>query len=275
MGKIIWIASYPKSGNTWMRGFLHNLLNADDKPLSINSLDEFIKGESAAKLYRQFTDAKPNRMDPRILASLRPKVHQSLTSDGPQNVFVKTHTFLGHSFGAPTITPEVTAGAIYIVRNPLDICISLASHIDKTIDEAIDFMGKETAGKASPDKVMEFWHSWSTNVSSWTKVPQPEIKVIRYEDLLENSTGTFSEAVKFLNLDVTESRIQKAIQFASFDAMRNQEEKEYFKERPPHSPRFFRKGIYGEWREKLTKDQIDRLVEDHYEQMDLFGYLPD
>lgn len=275
MGKIIWIASYPKSGNTWMRSFLHNLINAGDEPLSINSLDEFIVSESAARLYRQFTDTPPVELDPRKLAALRPGVHRALAGNGAQNVYVKTHAFLGRSFDVPTITPEVTAGAIYIVRNPLDICISLASHIGKPLDEAIDFMGKEMAGKASADKVMEFWHSWSTNVFSWAKAPQGGVKVIRYEDLLENSAETFGEAVRFLRLDVSESRIRKAIQFSSFDAMRKQEEQEPFKERPPHNPRFFRKGISGEWRNTLTKKQVDRLVEDHYEPMKLFGYLPD
>ena len=275
MGKIVWIASYPKSGNTWMRGFVHNLINAVDKPMPINSISEFIKAESSAEYYRRFSDVPPTGLGPKKLAALRPRVHRSFVDGGPRIVFFKTHTFLGDSFGVPTITPEITAGAVYIVRNPLDICISLAGHIGKTIDEAIDFMGKETAGKASQDKVMEFWRSWSANVSSWTKVPQPKILVRRYEDLLENTSESFSEVAKFLRLDVSEKRLQNAIAFSSFGVMRNQEETETFNERPPHSHRFFRKGLQGEWKEKLTKSQVDRIVEDHYEQMKLFGYLPD
>ena len=258
-----------------MRSFLHNLINADDEPLSINSLNSFIKGESSALLYRQFTDLSPTDLNLEKLAALRPKVHHLLINDKPDNVFVKTHSFLGQSFDVPTITPEVTAGAIYIVRNPLDICISLANHIGKSIDEVIEWMGKDTVGESNEYKVMELWRSWSANVLTWTKYPQKEILVVRYEDLQEDKAESFGAVVKSLGLDFPESKIQKAIKFSSFEIMRNQEDKERFKESSPHSRRFFRKGIKGEWKEKLTKDQVDRLVEDHYEQMKLFGYLPD
>ena len=95
MGALIWLASYPKSGNTWTRAFLHNLLKNPDKPADINQLNQFCLGEDRAELYRQFTDRPLTELTPAEVSAIRPKVHELLTHSFPDSVFVKTHNYLG------------------------------------------------------------------------------------------------------------------------------------------------------------------------------------
>ena len=88
MGAIIWLASYPKSGNTWMRAFLHNLLRNPDKPTDINALHEFSMGEDQAQYYNHFDPRPCGEMTPEDIARLRPQVHRLLTEAFPDSVFV-------------------------------------------------------------------------------------------------------------------------------------------------------------------------------------------
>ena len=112
MGAIIWLASYPKSGNTWLRVFLHNLLVNPDKPADINTLGRFCLGEDMAQYFNQFDPRPLSTWTPEEIADKRPQVHELLTQAFPDSVFVKTHNFLGEIDGGPLVNLEVTAGAI-------------------------------------------------------------------------------------------------------------------------------------------------------------------
>lgn len=274
MGAIIWLASYPKSGNTWMRALLHNLLRNPDRPTPINDINKFSIGETAANWYYQFTEKRAPDLTGEELAALRPKVHHSMMNAHPDSVFVKTHSFLGEACGQPIHTMECTAGAIYIVRNPLDVCSSFANHFGISIDDAITAMADEHGvGAPSETNVSEYLASWSKNVRSWT-VPHPQIKVVRYEDLLERPLRTFGGVAQFLGLNPPKDRLKKAVKFSSFKELSSQESKAGFKEKSVHAKRFFNAGKKDQWREKLTEDQIQRIIEDHREQMERFKYVP-
>lgn len=275
MGAIIWLASFPKSGNTWMRALLHNLLRNPEQPTPINEIDKFTLGEATASWYYQYTDKKAAELTSEDLAELRPKVHKDMMGAHPDSVFVKTHSYLGESCGRPIHTMECTAGAIYVVRNPLDVCPSFANHFGISIDEAIDAMANDQGtGAPTQTTVAEPITSWSLNVKSWTQVPHPLIKVIRYEDLLERPQASFGGVVKFLGLDPPKDRLKKAIKFSSFKELSSQESKQGFKEKSTHAKRFFNAGKRDQWREKLTDDQAARIVERHREQMERFKYVP-
>lgn len=275
MGAIIWLASFPKSGNTWMRALLHNLLRNPDRPTPINEIDSFALGESVAAWYYQFTDKKASELTLEELTELRPKVHKAMMGAHPDSVFVKTHSYLGESCGKPIHTMECTAGAIYVVRNPLDVCPSFANHFGITIDRAIDAMADENGlGAATDTNVAEIITSWSLNVKSWTQVPHPRIKVVRYEDLLERPQHTFGGVTKFLGLDPPKERLKKAIKFSSFKELSSQEAKAGFKEKSEHAQRFFNVGKRDQWRSKLTEEQVKRIVDGHREQMERFKYVP-
>lgn len=275
MGAIIWLASYPKSGNTWMRAFLHNLLLNSQEPVDINSLHYFTLGEGNARFYRQF-DPRPLTAlsEPEIMA-LRPKVHEFLTQASPDSVFVKTHHFLGEIEGAPLITMAHTAGAIYLVRNPLDVVVSYANHFGLTIDQAIEELANEgTGSKPSDRNARQYYGSWSLNVSSWTQNPTPTLHIVRYEDMQDRPLETFAGIARFLGLDPPRERLDRAIANSSFGALQTQEQEHGFVERTEHTC-FFREGRAGGWQTALTEQQIAGIVADHREQMERFGYVPD
>lgn len=276
MGALIWLASYPKSGNTWMRSFLHNLFRNSHQPIDINEIDDFCLGISMASFYKRYTPTSPRDMTPEEIASYRMRVQRDFTEVFPDSVFVKTHDFLGERDGVPLHNMDVTAGAIYIVRNPLDVVLSMVPHFGLSIDEAIEVLANENGGTAPSDThVPDAYGSWSTNVKSWTQNPSPQLLVVRYEDMLDKPRKSFKRVVDFLGLKPTADRLERAIKFSSFKVLKAQEEKRGFKERPAISKAFFREGKRDQWRRKLTPDQVRRIVTDHHEQMARFGYIPE
>lgn len=274
MGAIIWLASYPKSGNTWTRAFLHNLLMNPKEPADINALNRFCLGEDKAQYYTQFESRPLTELTFKEVMALRPKVHQLLTEAFPDSVFVKTHNFLGEIEGVPLVTMEHTAGAIYIVRNPLDVVISYSHHYGVDIDTAIEQMNNPLMGTPTTEMVVrQVYGSWSMNVQSWTQVPMPSLHVMRYEDMYSQPFQTFATLARFLGLNPPRERLQKAIDNSSFKALQRQERQHGFIERSANS-RFFREGRPGQWRKALSEEQIARIVEVHREQMARFDYIP-
>ena len=276
---IVWLASYPKSGNTWTRAFLHNLLylvhEGTDKVVDINAMNEFSTWELATKRYAELANKKPEELTREDVASLRAKVQEMVADEVEGISFVKTHNALVMDRGYPVINLEVTSGAIYIVRNPLDVAISYAHHMGRDIDHVISFM--ETEGletELNEKSVHEVFGSWSQHVASWTAKPHRAIYVMRYEDMLADPMTTFGNLARHLLMNPTEEQLRKAIENSSFKKLKEQEEKKSFREKPKVAERFFRSGRAGEWREVLTREQIDRIVSVHREQMERFGYYP-
>jgi hypothetical protein len=275
MGGILWLASYPKSGNTWLRAFLHNFMRNPDQPYDINKLMEFTAGESQTVLYRQFDPRPWEEYTREDVARMRPQVHRELTKSYPDTVFAKTHNALLEDRGHPTVNMEVTVGAIYVVRNPLDVAISYAHHLSVQVDEIITLMKSPGATtEPSAKHVYEYMSSWSQHVESWTGKPNPRLHVVRYEDLLESPFKSFGAVTRFLGINAPRDRLDKAIKQSSFKVLKNQEKARGFIERPAKAEAFFRKGEAGQWRRDLTPEQVQRIVSDHREQMSRFGYVP-
>lgn len=275
MGAIIWLASYPKSGNTWMRVFLHNLLTNAREPIKINALNRFCLGEDRAEYYNHFDPRPLGSLPIEEVMALRLKVQELLTQSSPDSVFVKTHNLLGLIDGVPTVNREATAGAIYLLRNPLDIAVSYAHHYGLTIDETIAQLADPDAGSANTDLVARnFYGTWTMHVQSWTQDPSASLHVVRYEDLVARPGEAFGGVARFLGLDPPAERLERAIAFSAFDVVRGQEQEGGFVERSQHS-RFFREGRANQWREVLTDAQVAKVVADHRDQMARFGYLPE
>lgn len=275
MGKILWLASYPKSGNTWLRVFLHNLFRDPNEPYDINKLHEFCSADSVSAWYEQMAGRKATELSEQEVASLRPKVHEALTRIHPDTVFVKTHNALIVSHGTEMITMAQTAGAIYVVRNPLDVALSYADHYGLDIDTAIEALNLPGQAMTNTERhVYQVFGSWSENVKSWTGNPHPALHVMRYEDMTDRPLETFGAVAAFLGLRPTRERLQRAIDNSSFGELQKQEAARGFEERSEKAEKFFRKGQSGQWREVLTPAQVDRLVAAHEEQMRRFGYWP-
>lgn len=274
----VWLASYPKSGNTWTRAFLHNLLRAmsgDNGTQSINAMNRFTAGVNGTELYARILGFTPSDKHRNEIAAARHEVQRYVADLFEGLIFTKTHEALMIDRGSTTINFEVTAGAIYIVRNPLDVVISYAHHMGCTIDQTIAMMATPNSQTSVTDKVVyEVFGSWSQHVASWTRKPHQAIHVMRYEDMLSDPERTFGGLARHLLFAPTPAQLTEAIDESSFENLRAQEEAEGFRERSPKAERFFREGRAGQWKEVLTTEQVDRIVRDHGEQMARFGYLP-
>jgi hypothetical protein len=283
LGGLIWLASYPKSGNTWARNFLHNLL--DEEPgvgaragdgYDINRMGRVTTIEMAADWYAPHLDKPVAECGYAELAAVRMKAQGSIAATSKDLIFVKTHNFLGVENGIPLINSKVTAGAVYIVRNPLDVAISFRHHMGLGQDEAIETMADpKTTTKIHEVASYEVYGSWSLNVESWTRKPQRTLFVMRYEDMLEKPLETFGALARWLKQPATKAQLEAAIEASSFERLKAQEDEKGFKEKPKHAERFFREGRSGQWRDVLSEDQVRRIVADHRTQMARFGYVPE
>lgn len=275
---LIWLASYPKSGNTWTRAFLSNLaaiMAGEEAEIDINSINRFTMGENFIKFYEDKLGFRPTKKNRSEIANLRHEVQQQIADQYEGLVFVKTHNGLVLDHGKSIINFAVTSGAIYIVRNPLDVVISFAHHMGKTIDGAIVTMTTpNTETPINKKRVHEIWGSWNQHVDSWTRRPHPAIYIMRYEDMLSDPEQTFGKLARHLLMSSTTEQLSSAIERASFASLKRQEEKSGFKESSEKTERFFREGRAGQWREVLKPAQIQRIVEAFEPQMKRFGYLP-
>jgi len=276
MAGILWLASYPKSGNTWLRAFLHNLMRNAQAPIEPNRLNELTLGDGMARFFAPYANGRATiDMPPEEIAALRAKVQRDLAATSPDTVFVKTHNWLGTDHSHPCIDMSMTAGAIYVVRNPLDVAPSLADHFGITLDQAIAQMADPEAHTLNlKHRVPDVMSSWSNHVKSWTAQRNPRLHVMRYEDMLAKPVPAFTQLTRFLGLPASPDRIARAIKFSSFETLRGLEARQGFVERSSHSKAFFRQGEAGGWRSALNAEQVRRLCADHQEQMEAFRYWP-
>jgi len=275
MGNIVWLASYPKSGNTWMRAFIANLIANRPAPLPLAELPNYARLESDPDVYARVAGRPSTDLDFDQLCALRPQVHAAIAAAAPKTVFVKTHSMAAIHDGVPLITPQVTAGAVCIVRNPLDVVVSMADHFAITLDEAIAYLGDERAATENSDLfVSEFLGSWSQHVKSWADMEGPRVLILRYEDLLEKPAKGFGKVARMIGLDADRNRVERAIGHASFSSLATMEKRDGFVEVPIKGKRFFRSGRANQWREALTREQVVRVIAAQREQMQRFRYMP-
>lgn len=280
MGKILWLASYPKSGNTWLRAFIHNLLRqadtkADGAPVDINDMNVLTTGDSLVQWFRHLDPRPPLAWSRADVAKMRRGAQLAMMASKRETVIAKTHNALLEAHGHPTIHMDLTAGAIYVVRNPLDLVLSLADHYGVSIDKAIEVMGDtNNGGLADGNIVFEIHSSWSVHVKSWTQNPHRGLHVVRYEDMLAQPKHTFGGIARFMGLNVPPAQLDRAIELSSFKKLREQEDAKGFQEKSAKGTKFFRVGKAGQWREQLTEAQIERIIDQHREQMTRFKYLP-
>ena len=179
--------------------------------LDINSINRFSLGENFVSYYKDILGYAPAPEQRREIADTRHRVQATIADQFEGLIFVKTHNALVVDYGRPLINFAVTSGAIYVVRNPLDVAISLSHHMGRTIDQAIQTMA--THGVETPInemRVHEVWGSWSEHVESWTRQPHPAVYVMRYEDMLSDPETTFGKLAHHLLLNPTPAELKLA-----------------------------------------------------------------
>jgi len=274
---IVWLASYPKSGNTWTRIFLANYLMNAAKPVPINQVHRFGMGDSITRTYNMVAGRQidPNNID--LTLSLRDKVLRGIVANNADVNFVKTHNIRADAFGVTLIPDRYTRSAVYILRNPLDMLLSYARHYGMTHAETADAISRsDNSNAAEEHTVTQFLGSWSEHVESWTKRKSAyPVLVLRYEDLLDRPEKNFALLLNHIGVPVEEERLQRAIRFSSFDEVSKQEETAGFVEGSPNSERFFAKGQSGYWKTELDPEIAARVKRDHRKVMKKYGYLDD
>ncbi len=279
MNGIVWLASYPKSGNTWLRILLANYLRDDSRPADINNI---LVGPIASSRPRfdEWAGMEGAALDPDTVDRLRPEVYRCLARDAGETLFMKAHDRwrrLGD--GQPMFPADVTRGVVYIIRNPLDLAASCAHHWGVPVAQAAGTLcdGPDPARAATvgaPDHLRESLGSWSQHVSSWVDDSGLPLHVLRYEDLSADPDGSFGAVVEFCGLGYDRDRVRKAVEFSSFGELRHQEAAAGFRERSPlASDGFFRRGETGSWRDELPAYLAGRLTATHRQTMDRFGYV--
>lgn len=124
MGKIIWLASYPKSGNTWMRVLLTNYLRNSDTPADINNLDGGPIA-SARVWFDEWAGIEASALNDTVTERLRPDVCRGMARESTNTLFMKAHdAWSCTDRGEPLFPADVTAGVIYILRNPFTWCVT-------------------------------------------------------------------------------------------------------------------------------------------------------
>jgi hypothetical protein len=253
--------------------FLANLFSGVDQPIDINTLDKFFGNLTSRPSYDIAAGGTTFNMAEQEVLRLRGEVQRAFCAMVPESAFLKTHSRFGDQFGLPLIEPECTVGAIYIVRNPLDVVVSAASHFDVGVDAMARHMADPNFRTAASEKhVTDYIGSWSDAVASWTVPAHPKIHVVRYEDLYEAPEAEFYRIVSFLGLRPSSERFGNAVKYSQFSSLAEQERAEGFKERSPRAATFFRRGRPGEGREMLKAGLIDKIVSAHGAQMARFGY---
>ncbi|MCR9175036.1 MAG: sulfotransferase domain-containing protein [Alphaproteobacteria bacterium] len=272
-GGIMWLASYPKSGNTWMRVFLENLFRNEPEPISINDFRVARYGDVEVAMYEHVTGRPFSELTDDDIHSLRYDC-QKLLAQRPESSFVKTHNCIGDYNDKPLIYLNLTVGAIYVVRNVFDVAVSAARHFDASIDDTVEGLCRE--GMNTPTTAMaafQVLNSWSTHYRSWNEVPGFEPLLVRYEDLRAKPLKTFGKVTRYLGLNTAPERIKRAIRFSSISELQKQESRTGFKERVRENQKFFHSGDVGGWRKHLEARHVARLIEANGEVLTKLGYL--
>ena len=253
---ILWLSSYPKSGNTWARIFLTNyLFEETDNPFgNIDKINSYPR-----KKYFNFLEKK----DFTTLTERENSFKQYILSQEKINLngelnLLKSHSFCGALNSNNFSNSNNTAGFIYFVRDPRSVAISLAHHNSDTIENVVKMMINKNKSISIKLDSVNF------------------IITDKYESMKKNPYESFKSMLNFISkfkkIEINENKIHKIIKKCEFTNLQNFEKKKGFKERKGNDL-FFRKGIVDEWKNRLPKNLNEQIKKEFKDEMDELGYL--
>ncbi len=276
----LWLASYPKSGNTWFRVFHTNLVRDADKPADINEL--LCRQMASSRVwFDDYAGVESSDLLPEEIERLRPRVYELAAAEGRADLVVKVHdAFTRNGQGEWLFPPGATRAALYILRNPLDVAVSFAHHLGCGFDKVIGQMADPSYCLCrKPARIVTQLRqrllTWSDHVTSWVDGLGEKLHLLRYEDMVLRPVETFLAAARFAGLPDERARVEKALLFSQIEELQAQERRHGFREKCVKAESFFRKGKIGAWRECLSGGQVERIIRDHRSVMERFGYLDD
>ena len=277
MNNIVWLASYPKSGNTWFRIFLTNLLGGMSEPADINDLN-FTPIASHRGLFDNIVGIEASDLTHHEIERLRPSVYDHISRNLKTPFFMKVHdAYTLVDSQTPLFPTSATKCVIYLIRNPLDVAVSFAHHSGWDYDTSIMNMADNRMAFCSKNyklhiQLRQTLLTWSGHVKSWTEQSELPVCVLRYEDMKNSPLETFKKAVRFAGLDFSDKEIAEALKKCTIEELQRQESENGFREKSYLSKAFFRKGEAGAWKDDLTEAQARQVEYDHEEIMQIYGY---
>ena len=275
MHKNIFLASYPKSGNTWLRSIIGNFYNFE-KEFSLNDLKS-IPLLSIKKHFNEFQNKvyiNNNELHFDWVSQNIIKCQKILNNKlNHLNIF-KTHSVRHKNFTNET----VNAGFIYIVRDPRDIIVSLKNFSGKEIDKTIDEFLFSKSLMITTNGAQELLSTWELNVQSWLNYTSVPRLIIKYEDLKLNpkeiilNIKEFLNKIHSLNINLRDQDIDKIVENTNFNNLKKLEDKNGFDEATIHS-NFFRSGTSNQWKDVLTNTQINLIEKNLKSMMRYFNYI--
>jgi len=269
---IFWITSYPKSGNTWLRILLSSYYYTKDgfyDESVLKNIDQFPQ----KKFFNEFN------YDPRVVTDTIKfwiKAQEKINQDKKLRFF-KTHNAFGALNNFDFTNKDNSIGCIYVVRDPRNVITSLKNFYEMNDDQAFKWITNKNqyiydVNKFEKDGYSDFQFisSWDTNFESWKIQKKIPIKIIRYEDLLNQTYKVLTEVITFINQTtiskekINKNKIKNAIGSTSFSKLKNKEKNEGFSEAPKAKGGdkkipFFNLGPKNNWKIILNDDLKDKL----------------
>lgn len=275
--KIIWIASWPKSGNTWFRSLLTSYIRGEchiNRLYGMSERNQYFMQVVSPKGIDDLSEIEQVALRPSMLLHMSHWMTKS-HPDTSLRMFVKTHCANINIQGIPLIPKMVSHAAVVIVRDPRDVVVSLINHTEKDAFHCTDRLFRE-------DNVLNMrpfaWpSSWNTFYKSWMYKdvnlgPCPYI-LIRYEDLFNETALTFRTVLEFLNMEIDKDRIHRAVEQTSFERLKKQEEESGFDEFKGRQTKFFRRGIIGSYKDELNPKCCELIEKNCEDIMKIFKYI--
>jgi len=275
-GALVYLASYPRSGNTFARILLGNYAT-DEEPIDINQLEEVIPADTSEALWQGVPDYAAQEISARNNWRHRRQVIEDYRHQPSPLPFrgLKTHTANLTAFGAPAFDFRPQDRILYLARHPLDVALSNADYNNHDLDTSIELMCRSGTCVGGPTLgSIEVRGSWSEHVAGWLTAKSCPVLVVRYEDLVANTARTLRSIAGFLGLPIEKDRVERAVEQSDFSRLQRQERERGFREAPAktRSGRFFREGRVDQWRTEMSREQIWRLSEHCASTMAQLGY---
>ena len=282
---IIWLASYPKSGNTWVRAFITSLFYESSGNNSLEHMTQIRSYPLSQDFYNLLDDFNDLK---KIAANWGSS--QSIINLQKKIKIIKTHHVLCQINNYPFTNYKNSIGAIYIVRDPRNVITSLMHHYSiENYNEALKFIldkdkftGK-LGRKESYQRETQFptyISNWKNHYNSWNSFKK-NFLLIKYEDLINSPKKTFNQISeylsKILNVKIDNNKINEAIEKSSFKNLQKSEEKFGFAEAPfgeiTDKKKFFNLGPKNDWREFLPSEIKNEIEKKFQKEMIELGYL--